>query len=75
MQSDEEKLIQESLLSVRPYLAYPKNLEEKIEKLSQKARNLRDFVEKFEPTIQDTEDPSQRTDCRIFLNDLRKHTS
>lgn len=75
MQPEEEKLIQESFLSVRPYLAYPKDLEEEIEKLSQKVRNLKDFVEKFEHTIQGTEDSGQRTDRRIFLNDLRKHFS
>lgn len=75
MQSEEEKLIQKSFLSVRPYLANPEGLEEKIEKLSREASDLENFIEKFKLAIQDVEDPSQRTDCRILLNDLRKHIS
>ncbi len=54
--------------SVRPYLVYPRELEERLERLGgdvQRAvKRLQEEAEKL--------DAVRRTDVRIFLNELRK---
>lgn len=71
MDKDGEKFLDEVLLSVRPYLAFPEDLKEDIEKLSGESEDLSEFEEGLEKLISEKEDPSRKSDCRIFLNKLK----
>lgn len=75
MREEEKRLVQESFSSVRAYLNHPGALEEKIEELSKEDLSLEGFVEEFDSSTSAVTDPTEKTDRRIFLNDLRGRLS
>lgn len=75
MREGEKKLVQKSFSSVRAYLANPEDLKKKIEALSKEVSSLEDFVEEFDRSTSASEDPTKKTDGRIFLNDIRGRLS
>lgn len=68
-QTEKEKLKQ-IFETVRPYLTSPSDLEEVIKKLSEKSSDLEKFENEFRKLMNEEEDPSNKTDYRIFLNKL-----
>lgn len=71
MDESEEGALREVFLSVKPYLAFPSDLEEAIDGVSESSSNLEEFEKGFEELILEQEDPSKKTDFRIFLNKLQ----
>lgn len=71
MDRDGEEFLDEVLLSVRPYLAFPEELKVDMENLSEESEDLSEFEEKLESLISEKEDPSKKSDCKIFLNKLK----
>ncbi|KUO43143.1 MAG: hypothetical protein APU95_01200 [Hadesarchaea archaeon YNP_N21] len=72
MKEVETKLIWETFSSVMAYLAYPQDIKPLIEKTAGESQNVENFMEKFKLTIAAEEDPTKKTDARIFLNELRR---
>ena len=72
MKEVETKLIWETFSSVMAYLAYPQDMKPLIEKMACESQNVENFMEKFKQTIAAEEDPTRKTDGRIFLNELRR---
>lgn len=54
------------------YLAYPQDIKPLIEKAIGESQNVENFMEKFKHAIAAEEDPTKKTDGRIFLNELRR---
>ncbi|KXB02154.1 hypothetical protein AKJ43_02325 [candidate division MSBL1 archaeon SCGC-AAA261D19] len=75
MREEDKKLVWESFSSVRAYLSHPEALEERIEELSKEDLSLDGFVEEFGNLTSVAADPTEKTDWRIFLNDLRSRLS
>ncbi len=75
MRDDDKELIQETFLSVREYLVYPQDLQEQVEKVSQKSEDMDSFIDGLKRATSAQEDPSRKTDGQIFLNDLRRRLS
>lgn len=72
MRKEERRLVQDSLSSVRVYLTNPEELQSKIEKLEKESPNLKEFIDKLKSASSSTEDPTEKTDQRILLNNLQE---
>ena len=66
-------LKEESLSSVMPYVAYPVELRELIEKEAEGCDCIETFVEKFKKKISEGHDVTKKTDGQIFLNELKRN--
>ncbi len=75
MRDKDIELIQETFLSVREYLVYPRDLRARVEEVSKKSDNMDAFIDGLGQATSAQEDPSRKTDGQIFLNDLRKRMS
>ncbi|KXA90744.1 hypothetical protein AKJ57_03945 [candidate division MSBL1 archaeon SCGC-AAA259A05] len=64
--------LRDILSTVRPYLAFPSDLEESIEEVSEESSDLKEFEKGLVELISKEEDPSKKADFRIFLNELRR---
>ena len=73
MNEKERKKLEEVLESVRPYITNSSDLKDAVIVTSKESSNLEDFLEKFKEIISDEEDPSMKTDLKIFLNKLESH--
>lgn len=73
MMKENIKLIVGSLSSVMPYVAYPAELRELIEKEMDDCDCIGAFVEKFKKKISERCDVTRKTDGQIFLNELRRN--
>ncbi len=68
---NEKEILDEIFDSVRPYINNPSDLREAVKGVSEKSSNLDEFIEEFENLTAEKEDPSTKTDFRIFLNKLK----
>ncbi|MEW6222500.1 MAG: hypothetical protein AB1476_04200 [Candidatus Hadarchaeota archaeon] len=73
MPEEERRIAKEVLSSVLPYIAYPQELRERLEKGLQASENRDAFVENLKRTIADENDVTKKTDLRIFLAEFRRH--
>ena len=71
MNKDEEKFLSEVFESVRPYLAYPSEFKDKMEEVFSKSSSIGEIESRFETLIAEENDPSLKSDYRIFLNKLK----
>lgn len=72
MREAEVRFIRDTFSSVMPYLAYPQELRELLEKLLEKETEVGAFVEKLKHAISTESDLTRKTDCQIFINELRR---
>lgn len=71
MNDEERKSLFEKFESVRPYLVDSSNLKEKMEKISSDSSDLEEVESKLKILISEEDDPSIKSDYRIFLNKLQ----
>lgn len=72
MLEEDVKLVKASFSSVMPYIAYPGELRELIEKEIEGCDCIETFLEKIKEGISGTNDITRKTDEQIFLNELRR---
>lgn len=70
MDRTEKENLEEIFENVRPYLSSPSDLENLIKELAEESANLEKFENKLRKLMTEEEDPSNKTDYRIFLNKL-----
>ena len=75
MQETETRLIRDTFSSVMPYLAYPQELRNLLEKLLGGRTDIKAFVEQLRQAISTEADPTRKTDGQIFINELRRKFS
>jgi hypothetical protein len=75
MQEAEVRLIRNTFSSVMPYLAYPQELRELLEKLLDEETEVGAFVEKLKHEISTESDLTRKTDGQIFVNEFRRRFS
>ena len=73
MRSENGKTIEESLVSVMPYVAYPGELKELIRAEEAICASIEEFIENFRRKNSAISDATKRTDGQIFLNELRRN--
>ena len=66
------KIVMASFSSVMPYIAYPGELKELIEREIVSCDCIETFVEKIKKKISEINDITKKTDEQIFLNELRR---
>ncbi|KXA95707.1 hypothetical protein AKJ65_01090 [candidate division MSBL1 archaeon SCGC-AAA259E19] len=72
MNDSEGKTLRDILSTVRPYLAFPSDLEESVEEISKDSSDLEEFEKGLIDLISKEKHPSKKADFRIFLNELRR---
>ena len=70
MKEKERKKLDEVFDSVRPYINNFSDLEDAVRVTSKESSDLENFLKKFEELTSNEEDPSMKTDFKIFLNKL-----
>jgi UV DNA damage repair endonuclease len=75
MREAEVRLIRDTFSSVMPYLAYPQELRELLEKLLEEETEVGEFVEKLKHEISTEPDLTRKTDGQIFINEFRRRFS
>lgn len=68
----EIELIWDTFSSIMPYLAHPQELRELLEELLGEKIDINKFSEQLRLTISNEEDPTRKTDVRIFINELHR---
>jgi len=71
MKEELKKIMMESLSSAMPYIVYPEELKEFIEKETEDCDSIEAFIEKLKKKIYEKCDIIRKTDGQIFLNELR----
>lgn len=72
MRDDDARLIRDSLSSVSPYIAYPQELRELVEREIKNSDSIDVFIENTRRAISERLDVTKKTDGQIFLNELRR---
>lgn len=72
MQEAETKLVWGTFSSVMPYIVYPQELRSLLEKHIVGEADINVFVEHLKLAISTESDPTRKTDCQIFINELRR---
>ncbi len=62
------KTVDKVFESVRPYISDSDNLRENVNQAAEPASDKKEFIENFEDIMDKIDDPSKKTDCKIFLN-------
>ena len=75
MQDAEVGLIWDTFSSVTPYLVYPQEFRDLLEKLLGEKTDIKAFVEQLGQAISTEADPTRKTDGQIFINELRRKFS
>jgi len=75
MQEAEVRLIRDTFSSVTPYLVYPQEFRNLLEKLLGEKADIKAFVEQLKQAISMEADPTRKTDGQIFINELRRKFS
>lgn len=72
MREEDARLVRDSLSSVMPYIAYPQELRELIEREIRNNESIEAFVENVKKAISERTDATKKTDGQIFLNEFRR---
>lgn len=72
MKEEVKKIMVDSLMSVRPYIAFIGELREFIEKEANECEDIETFIEKLKKQNEKS-DIIRRTDAQIFLSELRRN--
>jgi hypothetical protein len=75
MREAETRLIWETFSSVAPYLVYPQDLRELLEKLVEEETDIEAFLEQLKEMVSEEADPTRKTDGQIFMSELRRRFS
>ncbi|MEW6592670.1 MAG: hypothetical protein AB1305_03170 [Candidatus Hadarchaeota archaeon] len=73
MPEEETRIAREVLSSVLPYIAYPQELREMLEKGLRAGGDRDAFMESLKRSIDEENDVAKKTDLRIFLAEFRRH--
>lgn len=74
MLEKDAKLVMASFTSAMPYIVYPGELRELIEKELADCDCMETFVENVRKKFSEKYDITRKTDGQIFLNELRRQT-
>lgn len=72
MKEEHKKIMIDSLITVRPYIAFLEELRAIIEKEADECENVEAFIEKLKKQNEKA-DIIRRTDVQIFLSELRRN--
>jgi hypothetical protein len=72
MQGAEVRIIRDTFSPVMPYLVYPQELRNLLEKLLGEKADIKAFVEQLRQAISTEADPTRKTDGQISINELRR---
>lgn len=72
MREEDVKLARDTFSSIMPYIAYPQELKELIEREIKNNESVEGFLENVKRTISERPDVTKKTNGQIFLNEFRR---